>query len=83
MLGAGICLIPAMVSAHPGHYHPDENDEFDFLRATFLHSHGTLDYFIGAAVVASLAIYCASEKPSYRLSALVTAFGSLVLLPIF
>ncbi len=53
------------------------------MRATFFHSHGTLDYFIGAAVVVSLAIFCASDKPGYRMSALVTAFGSLVLLPIF
>ena len=82
VLATGACLIPAVLSAHPGHYHPDENDEFDFLRTTFFHSHGALDYFIGAVVVASLAIFCVSEKPGYRMSALVTAFGSLVLLSI-
>jgi hypothetical protein len=35
---------PCLLLAHPGHYHQDETDEFDFLKANFLHTHGALEW---------------------------------------
>lgn len=80
---AAICLFPSVLLAHPGHYHPDETDEFDFLRATFFHSHGSLDYLVGAVVVISVATACFSGKSAVRTGALATALGALAMLPIF
>ena len=68
--------------AHPGHYHPDETDEFDFLRAMFFHPHGNLDYLIAAIALASLAVVCFHAKSSVRIAAMITAVGSFTLLPI-
>ena len=76
-------LLPAIASAHPGHYHPDETDEFDSLRATFFHSHGAVDYLLAAVVVLGCASALIAEKPVLRAGALFAALGSLSLLPIF
>jgi hypothetical protein len=83
LLVAGACLYPSFVSAHPGHYHPDETDEFDFLRATFLHSHGALDYVLAGLFISGVAVACLHGKRRVRISALAAALGSLCLLPIF
>ena len=80
---AGASLFPLLLSAHPGHYHPDETDEFDFLRATFFHSHGALDYVLAAVAISSIAVACYNAKPALRISAAALAVGSLALLPIF
>jgi len=77
-----VCFFPALLLAHPGHYHPDETDEFDFFRATFLHSHGALDYLIAAIFVSSLAVVCLHGKTKVRIAAMVVALGSMALLPI-
>jgi hypothetical protein len=79
---AAACLLPSLASAHPGHYHPDETDEFDFLRATFFHSHGSLDYVLAAVVVVSVAVACLHGRPAVRLGAMAAALGSLALLPL-
>ncbi len=76
------CFFPTLLLAHPGHHHPDEVDEFDFLRATFLHSHGAMDYLIAAVVLASLAVVCLHGQPRIRITAMIVALGSLALLPI-
>jgi hypothetical protein len=76
-------LLPAIASAHPGHYHPDETDEFDFLKATFFHSHGDVDYLLAAVVVLGCASVLIAEKPALRVGPLIAALGSLSLLPIF
>lgn len=81
-ISAAVCFIPSLLLAHPGHSHPDETDEFDFLRATFFHSHGALDYGIAAVAVISLAVVCLHGKPAVRIGALATALGALALLPI-
>ena len=65
--------------AHPGHYHPDETDEFDFFRATFFHTHGALEYVLAGLVVTSIMVFCFNRKPAVRLGALVMAVGSLLL----
>ncbi|MEO5916721.1 MAG: hypothetical protein ABIS50_21010 [Luteolibacter sp.] len=77
------CFFPSWLLAHPGHYHPDETDEFDFLRATFFHSHGSLDYVIAAVAITSIAVACFSAKPTITIGALAATLGSLALLPIF
>jgi hypothetical protein len=82
VVGVLTCLFPTLLVAHPGHYHPDETDEFDFFRATFFHSHGALDYVLIGLVVASLAVVVLNGKPGLRVSALAVALISLVLLPI-
>jgi hypothetical protein len=80
---AAASLFPSLLLAHPGHYHPDETDEFDFLRATFFHSHGTLDVVIALIAICSLAVVWFHRKPSVRITALAAALLSLALLPIF
>ncbi len=82
LLSAAVCLFPTLLLAHPGHDHPDETDEFDFLRASFLHSHGALDYLVAAVIATSLAVVVFHGKPVVRLGALVAAMGSIALLPI-
>jgi hypothetical protein len=82
LLGAAICLMPSLLHAHPGHYHPDETDEFDFLRATFFHSHGAMDYLLAAIAISCIALSYFHGRPAIRITALVTALGSLALLPI-
>jgi len=80
---AAACLCPALLLAHPGHYHPDETDEFDFLRATFFHSHGALDYILAGLFISSIAVVCLHGKPAVRISAAFAALGSIIMLPIF
>ncbi len=78
---AAVCLLPSLLMAHPGHYHPDETDEFDFLRATFLHSHGAWDYILALIVISSVAAAFLSRKPVVRIAAVVAATGALALMP--
>lgn len=82
LLGAAACLFPSLLLAHPGHYHPDETDEFDFLRATFFHSHGAMDYLLAAIAVSCLVLAIMNGRPAVRVTAVVAALGSLALLPI-
>lgn len=82
-LSWGACLWPTLLLAHPGHYHPEETDEFDFLRATFFHSHGALDYLVGVVFLVSLACCFLSGKPAVRLAGLAAAVGSLAAIPLF
>lgn len=76
------CLLASALQAHPGHYHPDETDEFDTMRAMFLHSHGSLDYLLAAVAIGSVAVAWFHAKPVVRIGALGVAAGSLALLPI-
>jgi hypothetical protein len=77
-----VCAYPSLLLAHPGHYHPEETDEFDSLRATFFHSHGDMDYLIAAITITSIATAYFSARPILKISALVAGLGSLALLPI-
>ena len=79
---AGLCLLPALANAHPGHYHPGDEDEFDFFRATIFHSHGASDFILPAVVLVSVAVFCLSRKSVIRFSALAMAMGSLSLLSV-
>jgi hypothetical protein len=78
LLVVSIGLFPAYLSAHPGHYHPDETDEFDFLRATFFHSHGALDYLLAGVAVSAVLVACLHGKSEVRIGAVLLALGSLL-----
>ncbi|RYD48672.1 MAG: hypothetical protein EOP85_03100 [Verrucomicrobiaceae bacterium] len=79
---AVVCFFPSLLLAHPGHYHPDETDEFDFFKANFLHSHGAIDYVLGAVALTCLVLSCVSVKRGVRIAAFVAALGSIALLPV-
>lgn len=81
-VGAFVCFLPSLLLAHPGHYHPDETDEFDFFKATFLHSHGAMDFVLIGLALASLAVVLFHGRPGLRISALAVGLVSLGLLPI-
>jgi|GEM_PF-2923555 len=74
---AGVYLLPSIASAHPGHYHPDETDEFDFFRATFFHTHGALEYLLASLVILNIVVVCLNQKPAVRFAALALAIVSL------
>ena len=76
------CLLASALQAHPGHYHPDETDEFDFLRAMFFHSHGSLDFVVVSVIAGSLAFAWFHRQPAVRLGALAAAAGAIAMLPI-
>ena len=71
------CFLPTLLMAHPGHFHPDETDEFDFLRATFFHTHGIMEYVVAALVIANITLSCLNPRPVIRLGAVALALGSL------
>ena len=76
IVGVAVCL-PALASAHPGHYHPDETDEFDFLRATVFHSHGALDFVMATVAIVSVITAVFPTKPAVRIGALAAGIASL------
>lgn len=82
LLCAVFCVLPSALLAHPGHYHPDETDEFDFFTSTVAHSHGALDLVLIGLVIAALTSAVLGVKPAFRISALAVGLGSLSLLPI-
>lgn len=73
---------PSLASAHPGHYHPDETDEFDFLRAMFFHSHGSLDYVVAAVAISSMVVAFLHGDRTVRISAGAMALASVCMLPV-
>lgn len=77
-----LCLLPSVLLAHPGHYHPDETDEFDFLRATFFHTHGALELSLACVAVAAVFVAWLHKSPLVRLSALAMMLGSVVVIAI-
>jgi len=79
-LAAGIYLIPALALAHPGHFHPGEEDEFDAIRSEFLHLHGNLEIGLAILALAALLVFGFHRNSRIRLVAAVTLGGSLALL---
>lgn len=77
-LCAMIFLLPSLLLAHPGHYHPDETDEFDFLKATFLHSHGPWDHVFLVVALASLCTAIFIGKRPFKVGAILLALGSII-----
>jgi hypothetical protein len=82
LFAAGFCLLPSLALAHPGHYHPDEQDEFDALRASFLHLHGNLEIALAVAALASAAVFMILRNRPARLAAALTFCGALTSLAV-
>lgn len=76
-------LWPTLLLAHPGHYHPEETDEFDFFKATFFHSHGALDLLLALVFLVSLVGFLFGGKPAIRLASIAMAMAALVAIPLF
>jgi hypothetical protein len=81
LIAAGLGLLPFLAAAHPGHYHPPgEEDEFDQLRADWLHLHGLTEFFLAAMLIGSLLVFRLHKNRNVRIGAIVTFGGSLTLL---
>lgn len=83
-LRAALCCWLATWSvslAHPGHYHPPgEDDEFNALRADWIHLHGWVEPCLIAAAVASAIAFFMVRRTHLRVGAAVLCGGSLALL---
>jgi hypothetical protein len=74
-------FLPAIALAHPGHYHPPgEDDEFDQLRADWLHVHGYFEGALAALLVTSALVFHFNKDRKVRIGAVIAFGGSLVLL---
>ncbi len=81
---AALGLLPAIAAAHPGHYHPPgEDDEFDQLRADWLHLHGFLEIGLGVVALTALAVMGLHKNRKVRLGAMFAFGGSLALIAAF
>ncbi|MBC8128014.1 MAG: hypothetical protein H8M99_12810 [Gloeobacteraceae cyanobacterium ES-bin-144] len=82
VLAFALCLFPTLLSAHPGHYHPGEEDEFDLLKSTVLHSHGAYDFVLAGLVLGFIAVAFFAKKPAYRIGAFAGGVSSLILISV-
>jgi hypothetical protein len=81
---ATLGLLPAIAAAHPGHYHPPgEDDEFDQLRADWLHLHGWLELSLAAVALVSIAVMGLHKSRKVRLGAMFAFGSSLALIAAF
>ena len=76
-IAAGLVFLPSLALAHPGHYHPGEEDEFDALRANFLHLHGTLEISLAFLALASVLVFMINKNRRVRTAAALAFGGSL------
>jgi len=81
---AALGLLPAIAAAHPGHYHPPgEDDEFDQLRADWLHLHGWLEVSLATVALVSIAVMGLHKNRKVRLGAMFAFGSSLALIAAF
>jgi hypothetical protein len=79
-----LAFLPALAAAHPGHYHPPgEDDEFDQLRADYLHLHGPLEIGLAAVALAAVVLFKRNPDRKVRLAAALAFGGSLALIAAF
>lgn len=77
-------LCQAAASAHPGHYHPPgEGDEFDALRADWLHLHGWLEIPLVMLALAAVIVFRMNRRRGVRIGAALAFGGSLALIAAF
>jgi hypothetical protein len=69
--------------AHPGHFHPGEEDEFDALRANFLHLHGAWEISLALLALAAVAVFQINKNRRIRMAAALAFGGSLALIAAF
>lgn len=71
----GLCFLPGLAAAHPGHYHPPgEIDEFDALMTGFLHPLTGLDHMFLAMAVGWLAFTWGSNNARWPVLAFLGSF---------
>ena len=80
LLPAFLLLAPAIASAHPGHYHPGEEDEFAQLRADYFHLHGYLEVGLAAVALAAIAVLRFHSNRKVRAGAALAFGASLALI---
>jgi hypothetical protein len=79
-----LIFLPALALAHPGHYHPPgEEDEFDQLRADYLHLHGPLEIGLAAVALGAVLLFKLNPNRKVRLAAACAFGGSLALIAAF
>ena len=82
-LAAASLVATTVASAHPGHYHPPgEEDEFDALRADWLHLHGGLEIGLAIVALASTVVIWKSRRGGVRIGAAAALVGSLALIAV-
>lgn len=76
LLTAGLCSLPAIAAAHPGHYHPPgEEDEFDTFANGLLHPLTGADHLLLALATGWLAFSLGKGKARLPLSAFLIALA--------
>ncbi len=75
-----LSLFPALAQAHPGHYHPGEEDEFDAFVAGALHPATGLDHLLLAVALGWLALTLFRRAAVAPLAAFMVALGGGALL---
>lgn len=81
LVPAAFLLAHDVVSAHPGHYHPPgEEDEFDALRADWLHLHGGFEVALALTALAAAFVALTTRRSGLRIGAAVALCGSLALI---
>ena len=78
-----ILAFPSLAMAHPGHFHPGEEDEFDALRANFLHLHGSLEIGLALLALAAVGVFMFNKNRRVRTAAALAFGGSLALIAAF
>lgn len=80
LLLAFVLFVPSILAAHPGHYHPDEEDEFDQLRADYFHLHGYLEIGLAAVALAAIGLLHFHSNRKVKIGAALAFSGSLALI---
>ena len=80
LLFAFVLLVPSILVAHPGHYHPDEEDEFDQLRADYFHLHGYLEIGLAAVALIAIGVLHFHSNGKVKIGAALAFGGSLALI---
>ena len=80
---ACLLLFPALAFAHPGHYHPEEEDEFDQFRADYFHLHGYLEIGLAAVALAAAVLWRFHASRRVKIGAAIVFGGSLALIAAF
>lgn len=78
-----LLAFPSLASAHPGHFHPGEEDEFDALRADYLHLHGTLEITLAIVALSAVAVFMINKNRGIRAAAALAFGGSLAVIAAF
>lgn len=70
--------------AHPGHYHPPgEDDEFNGLRADWLHLHGWVEMALCLVAISAVVLFVRNRRIAVRVGATIVFGGSLALIAAF